>query len=204
MQYDWNTAIKYEDEQVEKLLDSLGMDCMGGTLIRSLDGVTILTGQDGNYYDHTNKTIHLQNHDKYGYRDYVLLEELIHCYQYQECASSGRRFPTLNDEIEAKVGWLVYIDGQLEYDYIVSGKTQLGNDADALYMMADLLSFGANPSGAEFSELYFRSKESLQSLRKKSEHFPFVEPCYPQDKYPFVEDYTFGRFENLYKLMKDC
>lgn len=106
-----NENIKFEDEEteevVEPLLDSISQDCMGKTLLDALDGVTIKTGTGRNGYDSETNTIELDHHNKYGYRDYVLLEELTHCYQrnrYGDMYVSKR----LNAEIEAKVGWFLY------------------------------------------------------------------------------------------------
>ena len=106
-----NEDIKYEDEEtkeiIEPLLDSISQDCMGKTLLDALDGVTIKTGTGRNGYDSETNTIELSHHNKYGYRDYVLLEELTHCYQrnrYGDMYVSKR----LNAEIEAKVGWFLY------------------------------------------------------------------------------------------------
>ena len=106
-----NENIKFEDEEtkeiIEPLLDSIGQDCMGKTLLDALDGVTIKTGTGRNGYDSETNTIELNHHNKYGYRDYVLLEELTHCYQrnrYGDMYVSKR----LNAEIEAKVGWFLY------------------------------------------------------------------------------------------------
>ncbi|MBR3773654.1 MAG: hypothetical protein IKK86_04420 [Alistipes sp.] len=108
---DHNSKIEYEDEEtkelIEPLLDSISQDCMGKTLLDALDGVTIKTGTGRNGYDSETNTIELTHHNKYGYRDYVLLEELTHCYQrnrYGDMYVSKR----LNAEIEAKVGWFLY------------------------------------------------------------------------------------------------
>ena len=106
-----NDKIKFEDEEtkelIEPLLDSISQDCMGQSLLAALDGVTIKTGTGRNGYDSETNTIELNHHNKYGYRDYVLLEELTHCYQrnrYGDMYVSKR----LNAEIEAKVGWFLY------------------------------------------------------------------------------------------------
>ena len=108
---DHNSKIEYEDKEtkelIEPLLDSISQDCMGKTLLAALDGVTIKTGTGRNGYDSETNTIELNHHNKYGYRDYVLLEELTHCYQrnrYGDMYVSKR----LNAEIEAKVGWFLY------------------------------------------------------------------------------------------------
>lgn len=105
-----NENIKFEDEEtkeiIEPLLDSIGQDCMGKTLLAALDGVTIKIGADQDQF--INNTIFLENDETYGYRDYVLMEELIHCYQRQYHGADAINSKTLNYEIEAKVGWYIY------------------------------------------------------------------------------------------------
>ena len=103
----YNEHITYEDEEIlEPLLDSIAKDCMGGTLLEGLGNVTIVTNSDRNYYNSEKNTIYLINHPVYGYRDYVFLEELIHAYQSQNREDAAGR--VLDNEIEAKVGWLLY------------------------------------------------------------------------------------------------
>lgn len=107
---DHNSKIEYEDKEtkelIEPLLDSISQDCMGKTLLDALDGVTIKIGADQDQF--INNTIFLENDETYGYRDYVLMEELIHCYQRQYHGADATNSKTLNYEIEAKVGWYIY------------------------------------------------------------------------------------------------
>lgn len=193
-EYEWNIEIKYEDEQVGELLDSLGMDCMGKTLIRSLDGVTILTGQDGNYYDYANNTIHLQNHDKYGYRDYVLLEELIHCYQRENRPNNGAPVPKLNDEIEAKVGWLLYLDRNGRSLTPQQAVAQLGFGYLNVYTLAYYTGgFGVFANRSDntmlYDDLYMDARDALTV---KYQGYYFSEK---RDDWEMV---------NLINLLKDC
>lgn len=107
---DHNSKIEYEDKEtkelIEPLLDSISQDCMGKTLLAALDGVTIKIGADQDQF--INNTIFLEDDETYGYRDYVLMEELIHCYQRQYHGADAINSKTLNYEIEAKVGWYIY------------------------------------------------------------------------------------------------
>lgn len=107
---DHNSKIEYEDKEtkelIEPLLDSISQDCMGKTLLDALDGVTIKIGADQDQF--INNTIFLEDDETYGYRDYVLMEELIHCYQRQYHGADAINSKTLNYEIEAKVGWYIY------------------------------------------------------------------------------------------------
>jgi len=105
--YKYNDKIQFTDERIEELLDSLFEDCMGKTLIMELGNVTIQTGQDRSNFNWASSSINLKNHPIYGYRDYVLLEELIHTYQYQQLKEYFVE-RQLNLEIEAKVGWMMY------------------------------------------------------------------------------------------------
>lgn len=105
--YEYNEKIKYEDEEtVKPLLDSIFQDCMGSTLIASLGDVTIETNAGKNSYDYKTNILKICPDSVYGYRDYVFLEELIHAYQYQNRDDAVSR--VLDNEIEAKVGWLLY------------------------------------------------------------------------------------------------
>ncbi|MBQ2843247.1 MAG: hypothetical protein IJE69_03225 [Alistipes sp.] len=107
---DHNSKIEYEDKEtkelIEPLLDSISQDCMGKTLLDALDGVTIKIGANQDQF--IKNTIFLENDETYGYRDYVLMEELIHCYQRQYHGADATNSKTLNYEIEAKVGWYIY------------------------------------------------------------------------------------------------
>lgn len=103
----YNDKITYEDaEIVEPLLDSIAKDCMGGTLLEGLGDVTIVTNSDRNSYNSGTNTIYLKYNPDYGYQDYLFLEELIHAYQFQNQTNAIQR--ALNNEVEAKVGWLLY------------------------------------------------------------------------------------------------
>lgn len=103
----YNDNIKYTDKDiVEPLLDSIFQDCMGSTLIASLGDVTIETNAGKNSYDYKTNTIHLKYDLVHGYQDYLFLEELIHAYQFQNQTNAIQR--ALNNEVEAKVGWLLY------------------------------------------------------------------------------------------------
>ncbi len=105
--YEYNEKIKYEDEEtVKPLLDSIFQDCMGSTLIESLGDVTIETNAGKYSYDYETNTIQLKYDLVHGYQDYLFLEELIHAYQFQNQTNAIQR--ALNNEVEAKVGWLLY------------------------------------------------------------------------------------------------
>lgn len=104
-----NPKISSESEQVHELLDSLMQDCMGQKLIQAIDGeVTIKMGgqNSGVRFESNSTTISLKEGEG---RPYVLMEELIHVYQYQQLGGDVFRQGKLNREIEAKVGWLIYL-----------------------------------------------------------------------------------------------
>lgn len=87
---------------------------MGGTLIGALDYDIIIATSNGNNHfiyeaSFSGNTLIAQSGtiEISKMEDYVLLEELIHAYQYRNGKSQGRE-NALNNEIEAKVGWLLY------------------------------------------------------------------------------------------------
>ena len=150
-----------------------------------------VAGQDGNYYDYTNNTIHLQNHDKYGYRDYVLLEELIHAYQYQYYGEESNMQRTLNNEIEAKVGWLAYRE-RMQNPLTSTQNRRAFNEIETQQAFYNLTHFCMQRlSGADIrlQEQYVIAVRGLQTS-----------PNYAN--IPYLSD-VFD-FNALYKLMKDC
>ncbi len=189
--YRRNPEIKYEDQTVEDLLDYLENDCMGSTLIRSLNGVTVLTGQDRNTFNCSNHTIYLKCDDRYGYRDYAFLEEMIHAYQYQYYGKYINPQRTLNNEIEAKVGWLLYRK-RMQNPLTPGQKKKAFNHMDTQQAFDFLtLSFlqHAPSFNPQLQEQYDIAAQGLRAL-----------PTYAN--IPYLQgDFD---FDALYKLMEDC
>lgn len=156
----YNENITYEDEEIiEPLLDSIAKDCMGGTLLEGLGDVTIVTNSDRNHYNANTKTIYLKYNSVYGYRDYVFLEELIHAYQFQNQPNASSR--ALNNEIEAKVGWLLYMERghTTPVKGVIKSREILGN----LSLLAKYYQMGLSNDNEYFINQYDIILQDLQS-----------------------------------------
>lgn len=179
----YNANIKYEDKDtIEPLLDSLAEDCLSSTLFEKLSGVSIETGAGNSYFDHTTGTIFLSGEK--GYRDYVLLEELLHAYQYQQYGSeyAGRM---LNNEVEAKVGWLIYLTGRDRFNQIhLSSK--LGPDYMIIACLADSIAYDFYDPIRD-ADMYIAAKESIRKAGKNK----------PYEDMTYVEDHSFSQLLNL-------
>lgn len=194
-----NPDIKFEDPRVKDLLDSLVKDCMGRRLIRSLDGVTVLTGQDVNRFEPETNTIFLKSHDKYGYRDFTFMEELIHGYQYQRRRETGGRFPTLNDELEAKIGWLLYLDRHGRMLTEPQAEAIFGfNAIDIIHLSYYVQAYGEGGFYHRYDNALFYDycySDATDALRLK----------YPsKTRYPLLESIKDREMRILFELLVDC
>lgn len=168
--YSKNPNIKVDDEVVQDMLDEIYEDCMGRTLLNAIDcDVTIVVndipqgfqGKNGTFphYDDNGQfnssTIYFADGGESGRkRAYVLLEEMIHTYQYMNLAREDFQNQKLNNEIEAKIGWLLYqqrkLDGmgytQFNYD------NQLGRGGTRIFQ--DLSWYIQFPNDPSFTPLY--------------------------------------------------
>lgn len=198
-----NDKIKFEDEEtkeiIEPLLDSISQDCMGQTLLAALDGVTIEIHPysellNYNKYDFKDNIIHLGADEQGNYRDYILLEELIHKYQYQQ----GYTTPCIEKEIEAKVGWALFLyrrhdrnaergvkNAKQEIRSLMSS-THCGTSA-----LADAICFGYQTNDARYTLLY---EDAINQLRAK----------YSEELYPSTYDQSLRNLENIFHLMINC
>lgn len=198
---DHNSKIEYEDEEtkelIEPLLDSISQDCMGKTLLDLLDGVTIKThaynkSTNYNYFDPDTNTIHLEEHRSYGFRYYILLEELIHRFQIQQqgVLSIGKQ---LNNEIEAKVGWMLERKRNLvsSYEDAIANAFVNEETLNAIYTLGDHFIAGTNPYMQDYQDAYTTAINGLRMLRgykdKTISHL--------------IEDW---QFSTLLTLMTDC
>ena len=191
---DHNENIKYEDEEtkelIEPLLDSISQDCMGKTLLDALDGVTIKTHPYSEYlnynnFDYENNIIHLEADPSGSYRDYILLEELIHRYQYQQ----GFTTKCIEKEVEAKVGWVLYLERHERHLTTSQANAQLGDASSGILSLADALSrFRLNQSYDLYNITY---QESINNLRK----------WYPENEYPYLGNISLKSLENLNNLL---
>ena len=195
-----NENIKFEDEEtkeiIEPLLDSISQDCMGQTLLAALDGVTIKTGTGRNGYNSATNTIELSPHEMYGYRDYVLLEELIHRYQYQQ----GYTTQCIEKEVEAKVGWALFLSNRHERNlqqgirdakseiYSLNNSTHRGTSH-----LADALIFGIQIGSNDYHDFY---DFAIYQLR--------TNPTYNEQKYPFLNNQDLINLQNINNIIIDC
>ena len=192
--------IKFADpesqEAVEPLLDSISQDCMGKTLLDALDGVTIKIGANHNGYNSATNTIELSPHSVYGYRDYVLLEELIHRYQYQQ----GYTTQCIEKEVEAKVGWALFLSNRHERNlqqgirdaksetYSLNNSTHRGTSH-----LADALIFGIQIGSNDYHDFY---DFAINQLR--------TNPTYNEQKYPFLNNQDLINLQNINNIIIDC
>lgn len=185
----YNDAIKYTDKDiVEPLLDSIAKDCMGGTLLEGLGDVTIVTNSDRNSYNSETNTIYLKNDPAYGFRDYVFLEELIHAYQFQNQSDASGR--ALNNEIEAKVGWLLYKD---RLNDPLSETLQIRAFKTPKTAQAVLLLASYFQAGISFDNEYFVSQYYIVANGLKRDLYPNIS---------YKEEFT--DFNVLIALMINC
>lgn len=192
---DHNSKIEYEDEEtkelIEPLLDSISQDCMGKTLLAALDGVTIKIGADQDQF--INNTIFLENDKTYGYRDYVLMEELIHCYQRQ-IQGTNANLRELDNEIEAKVGWYLYkqyrakknLNQQQLQQAFGPRKGQTAFESLALFYITD-----ANNNDYYYNKYYL---DAIETLRRLPSYKGMTISTDPNDRI----------FKTLQQLNADC
>lgn len=190
-----NENIKYEDEEtkelIEPLLDSISQDCMGKTLLAALDGVTIKIGANQDQF--IKNTIFLENDKTYGYRDYVLMEELIHCYQRQ-IQGTNANLRELDNEIEAKVGWYLYkqyrakknLNQQQLQQAFGPRKGQTAFESLALFYITD-----ANNNDYYYNKYYL---DAIETLRRLPSYKGMTISTDPNDRI----------FKTLQQLNADC
>ena len=167
---------------------------MGKTLIMELGNVTIQTGQDAN--NSNGSIINLREHSKYGYRSYVLMEELIHCYQQQRDSHSVHPFPSIHYEIEAKVGWMMYLQRTGNELNAAQTKALLGHSYRGVVDLVDCLEIGV-----EYSNIFYQTayQDAIYYLRHMKNG-----TVYPEDRYPQTNGSENWGFTNIYFLSIDC
>ncbi len=192
---DHNSKIEYEDKEtkelIEPLLDSISQDCMGKTLLDALDGVTIKIGANQDQF--IKNTIFLENDKTYGYRDYVLMEELIHCYQRQ-IQGTNANLRELDNEIEAKVGWYLYkqyrakknLNQQQLQQAFGPRKGQTAFESLALFYIID-----ANNNDYYYNKYYL---DAIETLRRLPSYKGMTISTDPNDRI----------FKTLQQLNADC
>ncbi len=194
--YDKNEKIQTTSEIVAEILDIIYGDCMGKTLIDSINiPITIVTdaGDGKNSYNKETGIIKFADGAEGGkQRGYVLMEELIHTFQREQVTDEAYEAAKLNYEIEAKVGWLMY-EKRRQPDMIITDQydLQLGIDGGTFVYdcLTELYDSNIDISDPIFTNLY---KDAISCLR----------PLYSEDKYPELE--SVRNFTNIVELMKNC
>ena len=197
--YEKNKNIATDDPKVRKYLDEFLEDCIGQKLVGSIRSyVHILTNcfgnsvvipinmeADGHVLSQT-FTIYLDS----NLTDYKLMEELIHVHQYTGKPLASVNTHKLNNEIEAKLGWVMYLD---KYDKLDGVDSNLGGEIgrDVFLNLADCF-FNNDFSSSRFAGLYGEAVQTLRGMRAYSN----------EEAYPFSPDYM--SMEALQKLMEDC
>ncbi len=214
--YSKNPNIRVYDDITQELLDELYDDCMGQTLLKSIKNVSIYIddipqadldryssnnldqylGKNGAlpiYNNGTLETIKIffadggANGKK---RDYVLMEELIHAYQRQALSRNDYNNQKLNNEIEAKVGWFLYLNRKNEgIDRVEDNYDgQLGTGGTPIFQ---ILSIYVKYPEEIPSRLYEQAIQALRTIE-----------TYSSEKYP--ESEKARNFDLLLDLMKNC
>lgn len=197
-QSEHNAKISSESDVVHDLLDSLMKDCMGQKLIQAIDmEVTIVVGGDKNsvslspdgatitFGDGTEENLQ---------RPYVLLEELIHIYQYQQLGRESFNQGKLNREIEAKVGWLRYEARRTggfksgAYDQQLGGQ----NGTENFWILSKYCYPQYDHSDESHSFFYDAAVSSIRKISIYSD----------EEKYPEID--SLRNFDCIEELSKDC
>lgn len=189
-----NPFLKTDDSDLLDKLDSLQKDCMGKKLISSFYRplqIRTVPGRGANFNSGTG-TISVGEDAPW----FALLEELIHAYQNQNIPA-GENDHMLNDEIEAKFGWVLFLKrhGVEIEDYKRSLGWQKGVDAfDELYEIYDMgFLFSPDSNNYWYKDAYY----ILVDIFRNPES-PYNSPI----KYPFSDRHV--NFDNLTELISDC
>ncbi len=186
-----NPNLRTKDPAVLKLLDKFMEDCMGRTLIENLNYTIEI--EKGTQNSFSNKTVFpkitlMQNPEKQNIHDIILLEELLHAYQYQ-LKGWDLYACEMNCEIEAKLGWYMY---RLRNGNADGLEKQLGgNYSQSFKRMAAV--FRANAINTEiglqiFEDGYFQAYSDLRNIKS-----------YRNISFSSDIDVNY-----LYELLKDC
>lgn len=195
-----NPKIKADNPDVQRMLDTIYMDCMGKTLIDNLNhDIEIITAgmtQNRNRHEQTGSyhksTIIFGEGNAENPRNHVLLEELIHAYQFQNTSALSN----LNFEIEAKVGWVLYEMRRLDTSIFINGEydSQLGRPGGTETFQTLIEYCYPNMNNNDIVQTYLY-EEAIYSLRT-------IRGYQDTKRYPELKDLR--NFNNLIELMKNC
>ncbi len=199
--YPKNPRIETDDPNICEDLDEFLKDCMGQILVGSLKvNVQIIPNSPGCkqetiYYNTIDGQLHSQKFTIYlssNYRDYAFMEELIHVHQNINKTKEWANQHKLNNEIEAKLGWVLYLNRKNKGDNISIDRALGGREGrDVFFELANcFMQKGFNND--EFYDLYGQTASFLRRIKAYSD----------ETKYPF--DQNFKQMDTLTKLMEDC
>lgn len=198
--YPKNPRIETDDPKICDDLDEFLKDCMGQILVGSLNvNVQIIPNNPGckqeTIYKTTEGQLLSQQFIIYlssNYRDYAFMEELIHVHQKISKTKEWVNQHKLNNEIEAKLGWVLYLNRKNKGDNIAIDRALGGREGrDIFFALANcFMQKGFNND--EFYDLYGQTASFLRRIKAYSD----------ETNYPFNQN--FKRIDTLMKLMEDC
>ena len=97
----------------------------------------------------------------------------------------------LNNEIEAKVGWIIYINAKNNQDHRAITPSTLGFGYIAFDCLSDAVAWGVYES-SQYAQWYINAKNSLVSVGDTYK------------KYTFLEDVDALDFELLNSILINC
>lgn len=126
-------------------------------------------------------------------RDYVLVEELIHAFQFQHLGESDFTLLKLNCEIEAKVGWYMYRQYRSQTPLTESELTNAFGKGTTCDAMRDLAY--SYQRGYAFDNVYY--VEAYRMVVNGLTRSVYAE-------YPFSNELKNWKFSLLDNLMINC
>ena len=184
---------------VRAVLDSLYNDCMGQLLINAIGkSVTITSGYFGGssvrpvVYDLPTGPLITGYNVEIGFRcdPISVMQELMHVYQYQRLGIVDFQDAKMNNEVEAKLAWYMYLErvgSKVKFDNALGGhEGERHFSSMRNYVLQNDL---ASPV---FTDAYENAVGELRNIKAYKN----------EDRYPF--DPGKMNVENLLELLKDC
>lgn len=198
--YPKNPRIETDDPNICEDLDEFLKDCMGQILVGSLNvNVQIIPNSPGckqeTIYNMIGGQLASQKFTIYlssNYRDYAFMEELIHVHQKINKTKEWANQHKLNNEIEAKLGWVLYLNRQNKGDNISIDWALGGRDGRDIFLELANCFIQKGSNNDEFYDLYGQTVSFLRKVKAYSD----------ETKYPFDQNYK--QTDTLMKLMEDC
>lgn len=197
--YPKNPKITMDKPTVRAVLDSLYNDCMGQLLINAIGkSVTITSGYFGGssvrpvVYDLPAGPLITGYNVEIGFRcdPISVMEELMHVYQYQRLGIDDFQAAKMNNEVEAKLAWYMYLER-------VGSKISIGNalgghEGERHFRNMGKCVLANDLESPAFIDAYENAVGELRTVGAYKN----------KDRYPF--DPGKMDVENLLELLKDC